>query len=88
MGVDTYGNSVAEVFNEEDPLEFDEEEFDQVLKVLQEAVHGVLRNGVVLPRTRGTGKPTGEQKMATNLSRSSYYRKQPRFSIFSDVLHS
>lgn len=51
MGVDTYGDSIAEIFNEENPLEFDEEEFDQVLKVLQEAVHGILRNGVVLPRT-------------------------------------
>jgi len=49
--VNSYRNRVNDVLGEEDALELDQEKVHKLLQILQHALDGILRDGVVFTRT-------------------------------------
>jgi hypothetical protein len=67
----TYANSCCRVLGKQDSLEFDDEEVDELLDVVQECLQGLFWHSIVFARTE-RGRDTGSHyKLANYLSKRS-----------------
>lgn len=63
--------SCPDVLDEDDTLELDDEEVDELLGVVQEALKGLLGDDEVLARSHLGGNAIAKESLAYNLGRSS-----------------
>ena len=62
-----YRDSVVNVFNEQNALEFEKTKVQELDKVLQDGFDGFLGNGVVLAGTERAGNALAKKKSTTKL---------------------
>ena len=62
------GDGDVDVLGEEDPLEFDDEEVDELFNVFERGFQGLPGDGVVAFGAEGRGKALGEGQLAGHLS--------------------
>ena len=65
--INSYRYCVENILGEEYPLEFNQEEVDELLEVLQSCLYGFPGDGEVFARAEGTDKTLGENQLASNL---------------------
>ena len=61
-----------DVFCEEDSLELDEEEVDQLFKILEDGLNGLFRDGVVLAGPERTCQALGQKDSSRDFNCSHY----------------
>lgn len=63
-----YRDAVKDILDEENPLEFDREEVEKLLEILQVRLEGFSRDGEVLAGAEGASQALGEDGFAGDLS--------------------
>ena len=58
---------MEDILGEQDALELDQEEIHKLLKVLEDSLDGLLRNGIVTAGAESTGDSPLEDNLASNL---------------------
>lgn len=72
-GSETYADGDVDILREDDALEFDYEEVDQLLEVLQEALKGLLGDGEVAARSNLAGEALAHDSLTCDLSKSGSF---------------
>jgi hypothetical protein len=83
----TYGNSVDDILSEQNALELDQEKVQQLGKVLQDSLMGLLGNGVVAARAERAGNALLEDELTGNLNGSGHC-KNGSVRLLSDTHRS
>ena len=68
-----YGNSVDNVFGEENTLEFDQEEVEKLLDIFQRGFEGFSGDGEVFARAKGASKALREDYSARDFGGKRNY---------------
>lgn len=68
----THGNCGGRVLGEQDALEFDDEEVDELLSIIESRLKSLLRNLVVLTRAESGSDALSHDEFASDFSKSSH----------------
>jgi hypothetical protein len=69
----TYANGSPDVLGEDDALELNDEEVEELLNIVEEALERLLGDDKILAGTHASGQAISENRMAGNLSCGSDY---------------
>lgn len=69
----TYGSSVDDILSEQNALKLDQEEIQQLGKVLQDSLMGLLGDGVIAARAERAGNALLEDDLTCDLNGSGNY---------------